>query len=246
MTAPVAPTSTDPFSDPVIPPSTYPTQASFRGRLVLITPRKIETVPNTMNPGQMQERVTADVQVVDGAGPLPQFKNNQHTGQWLEGDSFTGCWFNGTRVVDQLREYIGTGRSVIGVIETYQPGQVPVKGNPWGIVTATEEQKNQARAYLANRQIGAAAAPAPSPTPQPQYQQAPPQYQAPVQQPAPVQYQAPVPQPQYQAPAPAAAPPQYQAPVQQPQAPAANPFGQAPPAQAATPPAGVNPFGKPA
>ena len=155
MTTPV----TDPFADPVTPPSSFPTQASLRGRLVLVTARKIESVPNTMNPGQMQERITADITVVDGLGPVPQMKNNVHTGGFLDGPDFTGVWLNGTRVVDQLRTYVGGTQKVLGVIETYKPGEVPVKGNPWGINAATQEQKATARAFLANRTVGAAVAP---------------------------------------------------------------------------------------
>ena len=151
----------NPFADPIQPPSVYPSQASLRGRLVLITPRKIETKPSNLNPGQMQETITADVTVVDGLGPVPDIKNNKHSGQWLEGPDFTGVWLSGQRVVDQLRSQIGTGQSILGVIETYQPGQVPMKGNPWGILTATPEQKAQASQFLATRTVAAAAAPAP-------------------------------------------------------------------------------------
>lgn len=165
MTTPV---NTDPFADPIIPPSTFPTQASFRGRLVMITPRKIETVPNSLGgPGAMQDRVTADVSVVDGRGPVPQFKNNQPTGSFLDGPDFTGVWLTGTYLLDQIRAFVGTGRPVLGTIETKTPGQIPVKGNPWGIVAATPEQKAQAIAFLNSRAIGGAAAPDPQPQAQP-------------------------------------------------------------------------------
>ena len=243
MTMPAAGLPEDPFTDPITPPSTFPNQSALRGRLILITPRKIETRPSNLNPGQMQETITADVQVVDGRGAIPQFKNNQPTGQWLEGPNFTGVWLSGQRVIEQLRPFVGTGRSVLGTLETMRPGEVPIKGNPWGLNAATEEQKAQARAVLANQAIGGAAAPAAAPAqaqpqyaPQPQYAQAPqPQY-------------AQAPQPQYaQAPAPAAPPVQGNpfggAPATSPaQAPQTNPFGTqaAPPAQGP-----VNPFAQP-
>lgn len=230
MTVPVQ----NPFADPIQPPSVYPSQASLRGRLVLITPHKIETTPSNLNPGQMQERITADVTVVDGLGPVPDMKNNQHSGQWLDGPDFTGVWLSGQRVVDQLRSQIGTGQSVLGVIETYRPGQAPMKGNPWGILTATPEQKTQASQFLATRTVAAAAAPVPQPE-QFQPQAAPPAQPQYTQQAAPP------------APAPAAQP--VAAPVQAPapgvastpapgQAPAANPFLQQAPAQVQP----VNPF----
>lgn len=227
----------NPFADPIQPPSVYPSQASLRGRLVLITPRKIETTPSNLNPGQMQERITADVTVVDGLGPVPDIKNNKHSGQWLEGPDFTGVWLSGQRVVDQLRSQIGTGQSVLGVIETYQPGQVPMKGNPWGILTATPEQKAQASQFLATRTIASTPDPAPAQA-QPQYQAAPapaqPQYQQAAAPPAPAPAAQPVAAP-VQAPAPGVA----SAPAPG-QAPAANPFLQNAPAPAQAQP--VNPF----
>ena len=248
----------DPFANPATIPNTFPTQASFRGRLIMITPRKVETVANHNEPGKFQERVTADVSVVDGLGPVPQMKQNAHTGQFLQGPEFPGVWFNGTRVIEQLRPFIGTGQAVLGVFETYKPGQQPIKGNPWGIVTATEEQKNTARNYLATRTVGAAAAPAPVVSQAPQYPGAPmqattqpapvyghpgaaqaPQYpfaqQAPAYAPqtqAPGRPPAPYPQPVAMSPAPAAPGP---AP-----APIAATAGAAPVPGPATP--GVNPF----
>lgn len=161
MTVPVQ----DPFADPA-PTSQRPSIASLRGRLVMLTPRKIETVASNMNPGQMEDRATVDVTVVDGLGPVPQIKNNAPTGVYLEGPDFTGMWISNTRVVDQMRPFVGTGRSVLGVIETWKPGQQAIKGNPWGIITATPEQKQQAIAFLASRTVSGAAAPAPAPQPQ--------------------------------------------------------------------------------
>lgn len=219
MTVPVQ----DPFADPA-PTSQRPTIASLRGRLVMLTPRKIETVANNMNPGQTEDRATVDVTVVDGLGPVPQVKNNVPTGQYLDGPDFTGMWISSTRVVDQMRPFVGTGRPVLGVIETWQPGTQPIKGNPWGIVTATPEQKAQAVQFLAQRTVGGAAAPAP--------QQQPVYPMQAVPQPAPVYG------------APQTTPPQQPGPL----TPAAAPIP-APVPQAAPPvpvpgsaPAGVNPF----
>lgn len=236
MTAPVQ----DPFVDPIIPPSTHPTVGSFRGRLIMITPRKTETVPDNLNPGKMVERITADITVVDGQGAVPVVKGNppQPTGQFLEGPDFTGVWLQSERIVQQLSAYVGTGRSVLGVIDTRNPGTSPMKGNPWGVTAATPEQKQAAVHFLNSRTVGAAAAPAPQPTPVQQ------QYAAPAPQPAtgpnPFMPQAPVPVPAPQ-PAPAV---QHYAPAPAPQqyatAPDANPFlAQAPAQQPAAP---VNPF----
>lgn len=208
MTTPVQ----DPFADPIIPPSTHPTVGSFRGRLIMITARKLETVNDSLNPGKTAERVTADVTVVDGRGPVPVVKGNppQPTGQHLDGPDFTGVWIQSERIVQQLAAYVGTGRPVLGIIDTRNPGTAPGKGNPWGITAATPEQKQYAVQFLAQRTVGAAAAP----TPAPQAAPAPVQYTPAAQVPVP----APVAVPQ---PAPAANPFAQQAPMQEP---ASNPF----------------------
>lgn len=168
------PNMTDPFADPATPPSTYPSIESFRGRLVMITPRRIDEVADFQNKTKMIERITADVSVVDGLGPVPVFKNRSHTGQTLEGPDFTGVYFNHTFVREQLRPFIGTGRAVLGIIDTKTPGTLAGQGNPWGIIAATDAQKAQARAYLANRSVAQAASPAPAPVQAaPQYATAP-------------------------------------------------------------------------
>lgn len=247
MTYPVPPTTpgADPFADPAAVPSTYPSTESLRGRLVMIVVRKIEQVPNRQNPQVMNDRITADVTVVDGRGPVPVFKNYQHTGQFLEGPSFPGMYISGSRLVTQLTPYIGTNQPVLGVIDTYQPGQRQGQGNPWGLTAATPEQRAIAVNFLNTRSVAGAAAPAPAPV----QQAAPvaPQAPAPAQQPAyynpfgqvegnPYGNAAPAAQPASPQAAPAPAAPVAAAPVQ------ANPFGQQP-APAAPSAAAPNPFG---
>lgn len=205
----------DPFADPAAVPTTRPTAASLRGRLVMITPRKTEMRPSRMNPGQMEETITADVSVLDGLGPVPEVKGNpgQPTGNFLDGPDWVGVWLSGSYMVDQLRKYVGTGTPVLGVVDTKVPGTQPIKGNPWGIIAATPDQRQQAINFLNSRAIGGAAAPAPvaqQPQAAPVYAPQPaaqPQYAAPAanpfaNQPAPVT-QAPYAQPQA---APAAVP----------------------------------------
>lgn len=202
MTTPV---NTDPFADPIIPPSTHPTVGSFRGRLVMITARKTEMVSDNLNPGKVVERITADISVLDGTSSVPVVKGNppQPTGQHIEGPDFTGVWIQSERIVQQVRDYVGTGRPVLGVIDTRNPGTAPMKGNPWGIVAATPEQKAQAIAFLNARAIGGAAAPAPQPQAQPA--PAPTYPMQPTATPAPV-YGAPVPATAPATPAPGSAP----------------------------------------
>lgn len=219
MTVPVQ----DPFSDPIIPPSTHPKVAGFRGRLIMITALKQETVPDGNNPGKFKERITANVTVVDGMGPIPMTAGNPPapTGQYLEGPDFTGVWLEGQRIVEQLTTFVGKGQPVLGIIDTRNPGTNPAKGNPWGITAATPEQKAHAVNFLNSRTVGAAAAPQAAPP----AQQFPPQYAQP-------QYQQ---QATPQAPAPGVA--STPAPGQ---VPAANPFLQQAPA--AAPAQQVNPF----
>ena len=165
---------TDPFAGPAVIPTEHPNISSFRGRLILISPRKSEQVPDNFNKGQLKDKITADVLVVDGQGAVPIFKQFEPTGQWLEGPEFRGVWFDGTRVVTQLTPSIPSGM-VLARVETFQPGTRPGPGNPWGLIDPTEEDKQLARNFLATRAVGAASAPAAAP--QPVYaQQAPAQY----------------------------------------------------------------------
>lgn len=226
----------DPFADPIIPPSTHPTVGSFRGRLVMIHPRKQETIPDNLNPGKMVERITADITVMDGRGPVPVVKGNppQPTGQYLEGPDFTGVWIQSERIVTQLSAYVGTGKPVLGTIDTRNPGTNPMKGNPWGLNAASPEEKAHAVNFLNSRTVGAAAPPF-QPQAAPVAQQAPQQYQ-----PAPAVQQYAQPAQQYAQPPfqPQTAPP-VAAPVAQ--VPASTPVA-APPAAAPAPGPAANPF----
>ena len=62
-----------------------------------------------------------------------------------------------------MRDFVGTGRVVLGVIDTRNPGTNPGKGNPWGVVAATDEQKQIARKFLATRTVSAAMPPSAAP-----------------------------------------------------------------------------------
>lgn len=154
---------TDPFAPPAPIPSSFPTVASLRGRLVLIRPVKQETVPNNLGkPGDTQERITADVTVVDGQGPLPLFKSGRPTGQTLDGPEFKGMWLASERIVGQLAEALQNRSMVLARVDTRTPGEEARKGNPWGLVDPTEADKQTARDFLAGRTVAAAAAPASS------------------------------------------------------------------------------------
>lgn len=153
---------TDPFAGPAAIPSTFPTVSSFRGRLVLIKPLTQQTVPNNLGaPGSTQERITADITVVDGLGPVPQMKGNPPTptGQMFDGPEYRGVYVQSEVVVKQLADALAARTSVLAWIDTRNPGTNPMKGNPWGLIDATQDPAavQTARNFLATQMVGAAA-----------------------------------------------------------------------------------------
>lgn len=155
---------TDPFADPTPRQSNFASADSFRGRLVIIEPTKLErdipkqsSVPN----GPKGDRVTATVTVVDGLGPVQTFASRQPTGNWLDGDVHRGVWFNQDQLAAGLQTLDGKALKpmVLARIDTLKPGTPAGQGNPWTISAASDEDKQIARAYLANRMVGAASAP---------------------------------------------------------------------------------------
>lgn len=215
---------TDPFAGPAAIPSSFPTVASFRGRLVLIKPLSQQTVPNNLGaPGATQERVTADITVVDGLGPVPQMKGNPPTptGQMFDGPEYRGVYVQSEVIVKQLADALAARTSVLAWIDTRNPGTQPMKGNPWGLIDATQnpDAVQTARNFLATQMVGAAAAPAAQPV-----------YAA-------AQNQAPV----YAQQAPVQSPPPYAPAATQP-VPSQTPPVAAPLPQPGSAPAGVNPF----
>jgi hypothetical protein len=151
----------DPFADPTPIASEFASADSFRGRLVLIQPTKIELdVPNMQDPTKTADRVTATVTTVDGKGPVQIFSNKAPTGKFLDGPTHEGVWFGQDRIVKAVcPERRVTGAMVLARLETFKPGKGAGIGNPWGLVTATEAEKQMARDFLANRTIAQAAAP---------------------------------------------------------------------------------------
>ena len=156
-------TVTDPFSDPAPIASEFASADSFRGRLVMIEPTRIELdVPNQQNPGQTADRVTATVTTVDGLGPVQMFDNKAPTGKFLEGPTHKGVWFSQDRIVKALvpSRVLQPGVRVLARMETYKPGKSAGLGNPCGLVKATDAEKAQAVQFLANLTVQGASAPA--------------------------------------------------------------------------------------
>lgn len=154
---------TDPFADPTDIPSEHPNAASFRGRLVLIQPTSLELdVPNRDNPALKADKVTATVTVVDGLGDVFLCPNQIPSQVSVPGPTYEGVWFSQDRVVKGLcpGRVLRPGAVVLARLETYKPGKPAQKGNPWGLVTASDADKQTARDFLANRTIAQATAPA--------------------------------------------------------------------------------------
>jgi hypothetical protein len=153
----------DPFAGPSAVSSNFASLDSFRGRLVLIEPTGYEyDVPGKDDPSQKRDRITATITVVDGSGDIDLYSYGDKTGKTLKGPEFKGVWISQERVVQQLTKDDERGRThkmVLGRLETYKPGVRAKKGNPWGILAASEEDKQTARDFLANRTIAQSSAP---------------------------------------------------------------------------------------
>lgn len=158
----------DPFEAPTDVVSKFASIQSFQGRLVLISPTKLETgIPSADNPQKLVDRITADVMTVDGKGQVQIFQRRMPTGQYLSGPEHRGVWIGQDRLVQQLRQDGGRGAlkgMVLGTIDTWKGGPAG-KGNPWEIRPATEADKQMARDFLASRTVGAAAVPTPASDP---------------------------------------------------------------------------------
>lgn len=145
---------TDPFSTPQEIASEFPSAASFRGRLVLIQPTRVEwDLPKKDKPGQTENKVTATVTVVDGSGDVELCPQQIPSGVRVPGPVYPGVWFSQKRIFEGVVN-MKTKQPlpmVLGRLETYKPGRPAKEGNPWGIIAPTEEDKQVARDFLAKQ-----------------------------------------------------------------------------------------------
>lgn len=144
---------TDPFAEPAAIPSEFPSAASFRGRLVLIQPTRMELdLPKKGGkPGQLEDKVTATVTVVDGSGPVELCPQQVPSGIFVDGPVYAGVWFSQQRIVGAIcpkRTFSPQMR--LGRIDTFKPGPAR-EGNPWGLNPPTEADKQMARDFLAKQ-----------------------------------------------------------------------------------------------
>lgn len=164
-------TTEDPFATPAKIASEFASADSFRGRIVMIVPTRLELdVPNMTDPSKLSDRLTADVTTLDGKGQVQIFSYKAPTGKFLAGPAHKGVWFSQERIVKAVcpdRMVAPGAKPVLGILETYKPGVPAGPGNPWGLVEVTPEQKAAAIQELARIMGGGAAAPAPAPQPAP-------------------------------------------------------------------------------
>lgn len=114
MTAPAqSPEAIVGFADPDAVGATRPSVRDFVGRVVVVRPTRIERdVPNRSDPAKKQDRVTADVLVVDG-GPL-EFGGNVARGKPLTMTVQTpylvkGMYISNTNMVQAVEAQVGRG-----------------------------------------------------------------------------------------------------------------------------------------
>lgn len=148
----------DPFSAPA-PQSSRPRVRDLYGRLLLVIPHKLEEgIPNRLQPGTTQDRMTADVIVLDGGtlhyGGRPEATPpTQHTKQVEVPHKIDRLFLSQAGLISQCRDALAKrlrnepgmvlGRLATG--EAKEGGQNP----PYLLTPPTEDEKNVARQYLA-------------------------------------------------------------------------------------------------
>lgn len=160
--APVAPAASygdDPFGAPA-PQADRPRVLDMLGRLLLIMPKKIETVPNKKKPGTTQERMTADVIVLDG-GPLAyggapeKPKPIPHTKTGQIPMKVTALYISQVGLVSQCQPYLlnylaknGGKTMALGRLDLGEAKDAE-SNPPYLLRSATPEEAQVARAWLA-------------------------------------------------------------------------------------------------
>lgn len=160
-TAPAAPATggDDPFSGPAPQQARGPRLRDLYGRLLLLVPQKLEQgIPNRLQPGTTQDRMTTDVVVLDGGPiafggrpeatpPVPHDKSAQVPHRT------PGMYVSSAGLISQCREALtkraqGQPGMVLGRLTTgnaKEPGQ----NAPWLLTPPSEQDKQVARQYLA-------------------------------------------------------------------------------------------------
>lgn len=154
---PVQPGGDDPFAGPAPQQARGPRVRDLYGRLLLLVPHKLETVPNRLRPGEMQDRMTADVIVLDG-GPIP-FGGRPEATPPVPHNQTAQLPHKNARMYLSQAGLISQCRDALAKRLMGQPGMVlgrlavgEAKGDqnaPYLLTPPTEADKNAARQYLA-------------------------------------------------------------------------------------------------
>lgn len=149
----------DPFSGPAPQQPRGPRVRDMYGRLLLVIPHKLEDVPNRLQPGTTQERMTADVIVLDG-GPIAFGGRPEatppvpHDKTAVIPHKIAKMFLSQRGLISQCREALAKklttgqpgmvlGRLAVG--ESREVGQ----NAPYLLTPPTDADKQAARAYLA-------------------------------------------------------------------------------------------------
>lgn len=151
----------DPFanSDPAPQAARGPRLRDIYGRLLILIPHKVETVPNRLGkPGETQDRMTADVIVLDGGtlhygGKPEEMPPVPHDKVAQAPVKFDRMFISSVSLISQARNALEarrTGKPGM-VLGRLGKGEDTGKGNPpWLLAKATEEDKTLGRAWLAS------------------------------------------------------------------------------------------------
>lgn len=140
------------FADPAAPGLLRPRIRDLDGRLVIIVPLNLQVVPNALSqiPGATQERITADVFVLDGQplayGGRPEDPDtpSPHTLSITVPAKFEGMYLSQVGIVGALRAAVGKS-VVLGRISRGTSGD-PNRRAPWQLIKLAPEDPARAMA----------------------------------------------------------------------------------------------------
>lgn len=116
----------------------------LKGRLLLVYPTKFEKDrPSTVAKSGFQDRITADVVVLDGE----RFPDEEEIPY-----SIPDMYFSQSRLVNQLKRQLRTGKPLLGrlsKLEAKQPGQY----DAWTFAEPSDEDKVLARKWIENNPV---------------------------------------------------------------------------------------------
>ena len=147
----------DPFDDPGSG-SAYPTLKQLKERLLIVIPQRLERgLPNTLNPGQTRDRLTANVVVLDGDSIDKRIDDDDNEFPFDEPlvppFKLDDMYLSGAKLISETKHKLPHGEKpagmVLGRLTKLKPLKAGQKG-AWSLVAASDADKAKAREYLAN------------------------------------------------------------------------------------------------